>query len=174
MFRYQEGYASTLPDLLNGSACREALLKILAESVSLNPQQSTPLSKLGSVIGTDNLKLLPREPTVYTYHTPRTIWKWMSLYRTEGHHLVPTFMFPGIMAGPDLVFILESQPAVGKEEEEPRGTLQQPFIPSEKIMVAEQVCFDLPVSRLSENKVLLTHPRPKLVEVPSLRLPWKH
>lgn len=139
MFRYQEDYESTLPDLLNGSARRETLLKILAGSASLNPQQSTPISKLGSVIRTDNLRLLPREPTVYTYHIPRSIWEWMRLYRTEGHHSVPTFMFPDIMAGPDLVFILENRPAMGKEEEEPHGTLPQPFSPSEKIVVAAQV-----------------------------------
>ncbi|KAI8717224.1 hypothetical protein NCS52_00797600 [Fusarium sp. LHS14.1] len=115
MFRYQDDHASTLPDLLNGPARREALLKILSKSVSLNPQQSTPISKLG------------------------TIWEWMRLYRTEGCHSVPIFMFPDIMAGPDLVFILESQPVAGKEEEEPRGTSQQPFRPSEKIVVAAQV-----------------------------------
>ncbi|EEU36522.1 uncharacterized protein NECHADRAFT_81200 [Fusarium vanettenii 77-13-4] len=115
MFRYQEDYESTLPDLLNGSARRETLLKILAGSASLNPQQSTPISKLGS------------------------IWEWMRLYRTEGHHSVPTFMFPDIMAGPDLVFILENRPAMGKEEEKPHGTLPQPFSPSEKIVVAAQV-----------------------------------
>ncbi|KAH7235127.1 hypothetical protein B0J15DRAFT_471362 [Fusarium solani] len=139
IFRYQKDHVSTLPDLLNGSARREVLLKILAGSVSLNPQQGTPISKLGSVIRTDNLKLLPREPAVYTYHTPSTIWEWMKLYRTEGHHSIPTFMFPDIMAGPDLVFILENRSAIGKEEKEPHGTLQQPFSPSEKIVVAAQV-----------------------------------
>ncbi|KAI8670026.1 hypothetical protein NCS56_00806500 [Fusarium sp. Ph1] len=115
MFRYQKDHVSTLPDLLNGSARREALLKILAGSVSLDPQQGTSISKLG------------------------TIWDWMRLYRTEGHHSVPTFMFPDIMAGPDLVFILENRPAIGKAEEEPHGTLRQPFSPSEKIVVAAQV-----------------------------------
>lgn len=86
--------------------------------------------------------MLPREPTVYTYHTPSTIWDWMRLYRTEGHNSVPTFMFPDIMAGPDLVFILENRPTV---EDELRGTsLQEPFSPSQKIVVAAQACPTLP------------------------------
>jgi hypothetical protein len=68
----------------------------------------------------------------------------MRLYRTEGHHSIPTFMFPDIMAGPDLVFILENRSAIGKEEKEPHGTLQQPFSPSEKIVVAAQVCSNPP------------------------------
>ncbi|KAM0432197.1 hypothetical protein ACHAPT_004732 [Fusarium lateritium] len=126
---------SNLPDLLDGSgsARREALLRQLAESVSIHPQ----VSKLKSVVQVDDLAL-PESPIVYKYHTPNTIWDWMKYYRTEGQKSTSAFMFPDTKAGPDLVFILENQSATRNEEGQDDST-RLPFRPADKILVAAQI-----------------------------------
>jgi hypothetical protein len=96
---------SGIPDLLNGSARRETLLSLLAESLTFN-RETDQLSNLRLTIDVGNFTL-SESSNVFKYDSPGTIWSWMKQYRVEGQTSTPTFMFPDINSGPDLLFILE-------------------------------------------------------------------
>jgi hypothetical protein len=116
-----------IPDILNGSARRETFLSLLAESLTLDPEIDQ-FYNLRSSTDVDNFKL-SESSNVFKYDYPRTIWSWMKQHRVEGQTSTPTFMFPDINSGPDLIFILE-----GNKDR------QQPFPQNiSKISVAVQV-----------------------------------
>ncbi|QGI98587.1 hypothetical protein CEK26_011656 [Fusarium fujikuroi] len=95
------------PSLLERSSHRETLLKYLSESIAIdsNTQQ---MFKLSSVIRISDFSL-PESQKAFRYETPGTIWDWLKQQRSGDQVSTPTFMFPNINAGPDLVFLLQKQ-----------------------------------------------------------------
>ncbi|KAF5000254.1 hypothetical protein FGRMN_1886 [Fusarium graminum] len=105
MLRPRPSNISTMPDLLNGSARRETLLNLLSGSLALD-SEADKLFNLKSRVDMSEF-VLSDSSSVFEYDYSGTIWKWMNQYRVAGQTSTPTFLFPDINAGPDLVFILE-------------------------------------------------------------------
>ncbi|KAF5679155.1 hypothetical protein FHETE_896 [Fusarium heterosporum] len=131
MLRLRPSNASTLPDLLNGSARRETLLNLLSSSVMFD-SESGQLSNLKSIVDMSEFGLSD-SPSFFNYDYSGTIWKWMKQYRVEGQTSTPTFLFPDINAGPDLVFILEGN---DHRKQHPEQTCLES---TRKILVAVQI-----------------------------------
>ncbi|CVK96763.1 uncharacterized protein FMAN_11092 [Fusarium mangiferae] len=93
--------------LLERSSHRESLLKYLSESIAIdsNTQQ---MFKLSSVVRISDFSL-PESQKAFRYETPCTIWDWLKQQRSGDQVSTPTFIFPDINAGPDLVFLLQKQ-----------------------------------------------------------------
>jgi hypothetical protein len=70
--------------------------------------------KLSSVVRISDFSL-PESQVTFNYETPDTIWNCMKQKRPGDQASSPTFMFPDINAGPDLVFLLQKQ-MIGSEE----------------------------------------------------------
>ncbi|KAF4963152.1 hypothetical protein FSARC_8805 [Fusarium sarcochroum] len=136
MFRCQSSSGSDIPDLLDGSARREVLLRLLAESVLLDSRTDRFLN-LKSMIQLNDFAL-SESPTILKYQTPGTIWSWMRQCRIEGRISTPTFMFPDINAGPDLIFVLEDQ-ATTLHSDGQHGSRQMLFENTKKVFVAVQI-----------------------------------
>ncbi|KAH7002977.1 hypothetical protein EDB82DRAFT_564211 [Fusarium venenatum] len=107
MLRRQSFDGTVLPDLLDGAKRRGTLLQRFGEAKRLNIQ-SGQASTLRAVVQITDYAL-PETSTVFEYRNPSTIWKWMGDFRTKGSGSTPTFMFPDINAGPDLIFVLEER-----------------------------------------------------------------
>ncbi|KAJ0140383.1 hypothetical protein HZ326_16703 [Fusarium oxysporum f. sp. albedinis] len=95
------------PSLLETSSQSENLWKHLSKAVVLDSKTQGLLS-LNSVIRISDFSL-PELQTSFKHETPGTIWNWMKQHRSGDQASSPTFMFPDINAGPDLVFLLQKQ-----------------------------------------------------------------
>ena len=137
MLRRQSYDGIVLPDLLDGAKRRGVLLEQFAKAIQVNAEHSEA-GILGAVVTIDNYAL-PEVPTVFEYQTSSTVWKWIKQYRLKGPGSTPTFMFPDINAGPDLIFILEKQPSISDTDTDQISTSLQPQ-DRERIFVAVQVC----------------------------------
>ncbi|RBR14244.1 hypothetical protein FVER53590_29555 [Fusarium verticillioides] len=107
LLRHQRLVETDQPSLLERSSHRESLLKCLSESTAtgFNTQH---LLKLSSVVRITDFSL-PESQTTFKHDTPGTIWDWLRQQRSGDQTSAPTFMFPDINAGPDLVFSLQKQ-----------------------------------------------------------------
>lgn len=107
LLRHQRLVETDQPSLLERSSHRESLLKCLSESTAtgFNTQH---LLKLSSVVRITDFSL-PESQTTFKHETPGTIWDWLRQQRSGDQTSAPTFMFPDINAGPDLVFSLQKQ-----------------------------------------------------------------
>lgn len=137
MLRRQSYDGTVLQDLLEGAKRRGVLLEQFARAIQVNAENSEAKT-LGAVVTIDNYAL-PEVPTVFEYQSSGTIWKWMKQYRLKGPGFTPTFMFPDINAGPDLIFILEKRPSISGTATDQISTSLQPQ-DGERIFVAVQVC----------------------------------
>ncbi|KAJ4022731.1 hypothetical protein NW752_000060 [Fusarium irregulare] len=136
LLRRHSSDGTVLPDLLNRAKRRGVLLKQFGKAIRLDTENDKA-SILGAVVTIDSYAL-PEVRTVFEYDTYGTIWKWMSHFRLKGPGSTPTFMFPDINAGPDLIFILERQPPISVTDA--NQTLpSMRFQNTEKLFVAVQV-----------------------------------
>ena len=137
MLRRRSYDGTALPDLLDGAKRRGVLLEELSEAVRLDVD-GNEAGNLGDVVGIDGYAL-PEVPIVFEYQASNSIWKWMRQFRLQGPGSTPTFMFPDINAGPDLIFVLENQPSMSDTDIGQISTNLQPQ-DGERIFVAVQVC----------------------------------
>ncbi|RBR24900.1 uncharacterized protein FIESC28_02318 [Fusarium coffeatum] len=136
LLRRQSYDGTALPDLLDGAKRRGVLLEELGKAIRLDTD-GNEAGNLGAIVKIDGYAL-PEVPTVFEYQTTGTIWKWMRQFRLKGSGSTPTFMFPDINAGPDLIFVLEKQPSMSDTDTDQISTNLQPQ-DGERIFVAVQI-----------------------------------
>ncbi|KAF5553503.1 hypothetical protein FNAPI_6735 [Fusarium napiforme] len=96
---------------------------------------------------------LPESQTTFKHEIPGTIWDWLRQQRSGDQASAPTFMFPDINAGPDLVFSLQKQ-----------------SMNSERRNVSHLKTFAMRIEITFSQNIIT---RSKQAEEPGLKMQWK-
>jgi hypothetical protein len=113
------------------------------------------LLKLSTVVRISDFSL-PESQTIFKHETPGTIWNWMKQHRSGDQASSPTFMFPDINAGPDLVFLLQKH-LTDSEEHKTRESGHRRLADIDKMFIISQVSI-LETTCCFHNDSMFSHP----------------
>jgi hypothetical protein len=169
LLRHQRLVETDQPSLLERSSHRETLLKCLSESTAIGSNTQHML-KLSSAVRVADFSL-PESQTTFKHETPGTIWDWLRQQRSGDQPSAPTFMFPDINAGPDLVFSLQKQSTNSERrnvrQSRPTGQLNKLVIISQ---VSHLQTYAMRIEITFSHNIIT---RSRQAEEPGSKTPWK-